>query len=79
MAWKKWVLGVAWCAAAIGWAALVAFYFTEPSVKAWAVAVTGATILTEIAFWTTAALMGITLWESRKSVFRLLLRPFRRN
>ena len=76
---EKMALGVAWGVAAIGWAALVGFYFTEPSVKAWTIAVTGAAILTEIAFWTTAALMGITLWESRKSVFRFLLRPFRRN
>jgi len=79
MAWKKWGLGVAWCAAAIGWAALVAFYFTDPPAKAWTIAVTGAAILTEIAFWSTAAILGMTLWETRKSVFRFLMRPFRRN
>jgi len=79
MAWKKWALGAAWCAAAIGWAALVGFYFTDPSAIAWTIAVTGAAILTEIAFWSTAAILGITLWETRKSVFRFLSRPFRRN
>ncbi len=79
MAWKKLVLAVVWGGALIGWAALVAFHFTDPSAKWWTAAVAGVAVLTEIAFWTTAALLGVSLWESRKKVFRFLTQPFRRS
>ena len=78
MAWKKLVLAIVWIAALASWGALAAFYFTDPSLGAWAAAVTGVAVLTEIAFWTTAAVLGITLWEGRKAIWRFVTRPFRR-
>ncbi len=79
MAWKKLIVGGVWSAALLGWAALFIFKTTDPTIKEWTMAVTGTALLTEIAFWATAAVLGLTLWESRKAVFRTLLRPFRRN
>lgn len=79
MSWKKMLVGLVWAVAVASWVAVTAFYFTGPSLKEWTVAVTAAAVLSEIAFWTTAAVLGITLWESRKAVFRFLTRPFRRN
>lgn len=78
MEWKKLVLAMVWTAALAAWGALAAFYFTDPSLKEWAAAVTGVAVLTEIAFWATAGVLGITLWESRKAIWRFMTRPFRR-
>jgi len=74
MTWKKTILSIIWGISILAWIALIIFKFTEPNMKQWVVAVTGVAIMTEVAFWTTAALLGATLLESRKKVFRFLFR-----
>ena len=78
MGWKKLILCLVWGAALIAWLGLIPLYATDPSVKMWAAGVTVVAIATEVAFWTTAALLGVTIWESRKTVWRFLTRPFRK-
>jgi|GEM_PF-1632156 len=79
MALKKLVLAAVWVVAVLCWAGLFAFYFVgEPSTQSWALAVGGSAVATEVAFWTTAAVFGLSLWESRKKVIGWLARPFRR-
>jgi len=78
MTWKKMALSIVWGVTILAWAALIAFYFSDAAIRDWTIAVTGVAVLTEIAFWTTAAILGLTIWESRKKVFGLLSRPLRR-
>lgn len=77
MKWKKAVLALVWGLTAAAWAGLAAFHTTDPELKEWTLAVSIVAIATEAAFWTTAALLGLTLWESRKAAWRFLTRPFR--
>ena len=77
MAWKKLVLAIVWSVALLVWLGVVGVYLSEPTTREWTIAVAAAALATEIAFWLTAALMGLSLWESRKSVMRFLTRPFR--
>lgn len=79
MIYKKLVLALVWGAAVLTWAGLVGYYFTGPTARGWTIGVTAAVLVTEVAFWTTAAILGLSLWESRKKVFSLLKRPFRRS
>ena len=79
MVWKKSVLAVVWTLAVIGLIGLVVFYFSDPSKAQWIAAVGIVAVLTEVAFWTTAVLMGVSLWESRKKVFAWATRPFRKH
>lgn len=78
MSWRKPVLALVWAAALAVWAGVAAFYFTEPSLKAWALAVAAGAVVTEIAFWGTAAILGVSIWRSRRTVLKWLARPFRR-
>ncbi len=79
MAWKKLVLAIVWSVALLVWLGVVGVYLSEPTTREWTIAIAAAALATEIAFWLTAALMGLSLWESRKSVMRFLTRPFRRS
>lgn len=63
-------------AVALGAMALVAFYFTDPDREAWFAAVTAFAISAELAFWVTAGVLGITVFESRKKILRFLSAPF---
>ncbi len=78
MTWKRAVLTLVWGAVALGAMALVAFYFTDPDREAWFAAVTAFAISAELAFWVTAGVLGITVFESRKKILRFLSAPFRR-
>jgi len=78
MTWKKLAVSLVWGLAILAWAALFTYRGTEPATRDWAIAVTGVAILTEVAFWSTAALLGLTIWESRKKVFEFLARSLRR-
>lgn len=73
---KKPALILIWVLILVACLGLVGFKFTDPTKEMWIIAVAGVAILTEIAFWTTAAVMGVSLWESRQKVYRFL---FRRN
>lgn len=76
---KKLIVSVAWLGVLALWIGIGLFYVVaEPSLKEWTLAVTAGAIGLEVAFWTTAAVLGLSLLESRKAVFRFLARPFRR-
>lgn len=79
MNWKRMVLIAVWAAAAAIWVGIAAYYVTaEPSLAQWAIAVTIGAVALEVAFWATAAILGVTLWHSRRAVLQFLTRPFRR-
>ncbi|MEQ1930237.1 MAG: hypothetical protein ABL957_06840 [Parvularculaceae bacterium] len=78
MGWKKVALSLVWGIVACGVLGLVALYFTDPSRDVWFAAVTALAVMCEIAFWTTAAILGVTVMQSRKKIFRFLTSPFRR-
>ncbi|WP_031551111.1 hypothetical protein [Parvularcula oceani] len=79
MNWKKLSLLAAWGGVALIWLGLAGLYVSGPSQKVWAIAVTVTAVATELAFWATAGLLGLTVWESRARVFRVLGAPFRRS
>lgn len=74
MTWKKITLSIVWGISIAAWLALIAFKFTDPSMNHWVIGVTSVAIMTEVAFWTTAVVLGATLLESRKKVLRFLFR-----
>lgn len=78
MGWKTIALGAIWTAVVISWIALVGIYFIGVETSDWVMAVTGVAVVTEIGFWLTAAILGKSLWDSRKRVGEFMLRPFRR-
>ena len=75
---KKLALMVVWGVAITAWLGLAGFYFTDPTTKEWTFAVGGVALATEIAFWVTAAILGVSLLAARKQVFGALSSPFRR-
>ena len=77
MSWKTVVIGFVWGAALLAWGGLAGLYLTEPSVQVWAVGVTVDAVVTEIAFWTTAAVLGLSILESRKAAVRFVTQLFR--
>lgn len=79
MNWKKTALFLVWGLVAAGAAFLVGLYFAEPTKAEWIAAVTAVAVMTEIAFWVTAGVLGVTVIESRKAIWRFLSRPFRRS
>ncbi len=80
MGLKKLIVASVWLAVLALWIGIGVFYIAaEPELKAWTLAVTAGAIGLELAFWTTAAILGVSLFESRKAVFRFLAKPFRGN
>ncbi|MEZ5893296.1 MAG: hypothetical protein R3C58_09170 [Parvularculaceae bacterium] len=76
---KKLIVGAVWLAAIALWIGIGVFYFAaKPDLRHWTIAVTAGALGLELAFWTTAAILGLTLWQSRRAVFRFLASPFRR-
>ena len=80
MGMKKLIVTAVWSVAALIWAGIAIFYFAgDPDKTQWTMVVVAGAVALEVAFWTTAAVLGLTLIESRKAVFRFLTRPFRGN
>lgn len=78
MRWKRTLILGVWLFAVGAWAALAVFYFvTTPSISDWTMAVAVVAVATEIAFWATAAMLGLSVWEGRKAIWRFITRPFR--
>lgn len=75
---KMTVIKIIWSIVLLCWLLLIGLFFTDPDIKIWAIGVTGVAIVTEIGFWLTAATLGLTMWESRKRIFSLFTKPFRR-
>lgn len=79
MSLRKTVIALVWGLAAAVWVGVFIYKFAaDPSIKEWTIAVTGAALALEVAFWVTAAVLGISLLQSRKAFFGFLTRPFRR-
>ncbi|WP_428410108.1 hypothetical protein [Hyphococcus sp.] len=75
---KKLIVAGVWLAVVALWIGIGVYYVAaDPALKEWTIAVTAGAVGLEVAFWTTAAVLGVTLIESRKAVFRFLAKPFR--
>mgnify|MGYP004060938573 FL=1 len=78
MTWKKTALICLWSLVAVAWLAVVAIYFTDPSKTGWIATVAGAAIVSEVAVWGTAGILGLSLLESRKRIWAKLTTPLRK-
>ncbi|HBK92789.1 MAG TPA: hypothetical protein DDZ68_14065 [Parvularcula sp.] len=76
---KKMIVAAAWGIAVSLWIAIFIYKaVADPGLREWTAAVVAGALSLEVAFWVTAGVLGITLFESRKAVFGFLTRPFRR-
>lgn len=78
MNWKKPTLIALWSLVALVWLAVLGVYFSAPSKTVWIVTVTGAAVMTEIAVWSTATILGLTVIESRKQIWAKISAPLRK-
>lgn len=73
------IVGLAWLLAAAVWIGIFVYKgVADPTATEWTAAVIAGALSLEAAFWVTAAVLGITLIQSRKAFFGFLSRPFRR-
>jgi hypothetical protein len=76
---KKLIVAIAWLAVLGVWIGIFGYKaVADPTLKEWTIAVPGGAPTPEAAVWITAAVLGITLFESRTAVFRFLTGPFQR-
>lgn len=76
---KRKLVAAVWSLAALAWVAIIGFkLFGDPSLKQWTIAVTAGALSLEVAFWITAAILGVSVWQGRKAVADFLMRPFRK-
>lgn len=78
MNWKKPTLIGLWSLVALAWLAVIGVYFTDPSKALWVGTVAGAAVISEIAVWTTAAILGLSVIESRKRIWARFTAPLRK-
>lgn len=76
MNWRRPTLIVLWSLVALAWLAAVVIYFTDPSQAIWVGTVAGAAFISEVAVWTTAAILGLSVIESRKRIWACIRAPF---
>ncbi len=69
---KKLVLSSIWGVTLIAWLGLACLGFMKPTIETWVTAVTVVAVLTELAFWSTALIFGVSIWDSRKRVFAFI-------
>ncbi|MEO0882395.1 MAG: hypothetical protein AAFY34_06645 [Pseudomonadota bacterium] len=69
MSWKKPVLIGAWSLALVGWIAQIPVLLLVSDKTAKLLSFGGAIVLTEIAFYATAGLLGLTLVQSRRKIW----------
>ena len=75
----KWGLGAVVLSACLAsWVAVGLVIIFHRTVPALTVAATCAALSTEALMWTAAAILGVTVVESRKRIGAFLMRPFRR-
>lgn len=76
---KKSIVAAVWVIAIAVWIGIMAFKaVADPALKEWTIAVAAGALTLEVAFWVTAAILGITILQSRKAVIGFIARPFRR-
>ncbi|MEO0818260.1 MAG: hypothetical protein AAFX86_13270 [Pseudomonadota bacterium] len=72
MSWKKPVLIGAWSLAGLGWIAQVPVLLLVSDKTAKLLSFGGVIVLTEIAFYATAALLGLTPVQSRRKIWTVV-------
>ncbi len=75
---KSLSLKIIWSFVALCWLILIGLFFTDPTVATWTIGVTAVAIVTEIGFWLTAGILGLTMWESRKHMLGFAAKMFNR-
>lgn len=76
---KKTIVAVVWGLAAAIWVGVFIYKgVADPNVQEWTAAVVAGALSLEVAFWVTAAVLGISLMQSRKAFFGYFTRAFRR-
>lgn len=69
---KKLVLGVIWSIVGVTWLVLGSIFFMVENQTTAIVALTSAAVVTEVAFWLSAALFGMALVDARKMLWAKL-------
>ena len=72
MTWTKKALIAAWSLAAIAWVAVIPVALIASNQKTIVLSLGGAAVVTELAIYATAGLLGLTLVESRKRLWNTL-------
>lgn len=67
---KKIVIGIIWSIVSITWLITGSVFFLADSQTTSIVALTAAAVVTEVAFWLTALLLGMALADARKVLWR---------
>lgn len=76
---KKTIVALVWGLAVAVWVGIFVYKaVADPPLREWTAAVVAGALSLEVAFWVTAAVLGISLWQSRKAALDFLSRPFRR-
>lgn len=76
---KKMIVALVWGLAVALWIGIFIYKaVADPNLQEWTAVVVAGALSLEVAFWVTAAVLGITLLQSRKTVLGFLSRPFRR-
>ena len=78
MNWKKRALTALWSIVALGWLAFLVLYLTGPSKTALTIGFAAALIVSELAVYATAALLGMSVIESRKKIWAKITSPLRK-
>ena len=71
---KKLVLSVLWSVVAVTWLVLGGTFFLADNQTTAIIAITAAAIVTEVAFWLSALLLGLALVDARKALWHRLVR-----
>ena len=77
MSKKKLALALVWSIAAAAWLGVIATYLLVSSKTVFVIALTAAAIISEVAVWSTAAVLGLTVIESRKRIWAAISRNFK--
>jgi hypothetical protein len=60
------------------WAGVLAGYLLRVDVATWTVLVVIAAFASEAFVWCLAAMLGLSIFEARRAIWRFLTRPFRK-
>lgn len=73
----KWLIGVVAALLFLGsWGAVIAIPLLGLDRQSWVIAVTAAAFATEGLFWAGAAILGVSVFEARRRIWRGLRRLF---
>jgi len=75
---RKWILKGIGAVVVAAWLSLLLGMSLDIERGTWIVWVTAVALITEVAIWATAAVLGIAVLQARKAVWRWISRPFRR-